>query len=1112
MNAPEITTELLLELALATGSSLDMDVMLRAALPMYARKLSCPMAGILNAEDDFRSLVAGIPRNVESQASWQAAVADLTQAFRDGPLTPVLHREAGSHYFYGFGLKDFGMLVLARSKPFSPGFLRALEPVVALLGRSCVACSNYRLKLESERALRATHDATVAAAQVKGMLLEQRENALSLMEATLEATDNGILVIDRDGQATSANRRFAEMWHIPQDLLAAGKDEELLAHVLGQLADPQQFLAKVKALYSKPEANSRDTLHFTDGRVFARFSHPQRIGDAVVGRVWSFLDITEQHRAEQRVLQLSQVITEELARSEHQRGEMQALLSAIPDLIWMKDPAGIFVSANPAFGQLMGAEPAHIIGKTDHDFFPAELAAQFQADDHAAALRSEPLVVEEWVTYQCDGRRGLLETVKTAVRGTNGQLIGVLGIARDITKVRALMDELETARAAAAQSDQAKSSFLANMSHEIRTPMNAIIGMTDLCLATDLNDRQHDYLSKVKAASESLLYIINDILDFSKIEAGKLQMESIPFVLETVFEQLSDVVALRAERQGIELSYDIDDDSRLLLGDPMRLGQVLINLVTNALKFSAGGNVIVQVKTQTVAATDAAAAATEMHFSVSDEGIGMTAEQIAILFQPFIQADASTTRRFGGTGLGLAISHHIVDLMGGRIWAESTPGQGSTFHFVIQLQSPGPDRRSGIAELAMKLAEHAERPLLVVDDSQIARHVLEHMIGHLGLQVELAGSGAEALARISAESAPDYLACLVDWRMPELDGLATICELREAFVRRQKNVPPMLLVTAYSHHEELESIGAQVDGLLAKPVSARHLYVELARCLGVFSGSPPVANRRKASLPQWSRFRHLDILLVEDIQINQEVICELLGNAGLTVRIANNGLEALDEVARQRPDLILMDCQMPLMDGFAATQRLREQPACRDLPIIALTANAMKTDQEKCFAAGMNAHVAKPIRMELLYAEMARCLPLTVPLADDQPERGKAAMVNALPQFPGIDTAVGLAYIGGRLPLLYRVLKQFRDKQGKSFTSQFAAAQAAGDWEVQVRLAHSLKGVAQTLGALDLGKKAMLLLAAAEANDAAKCAELFPAVAASLQFVVAGLADIESMA
>jgi len=953
------------------------------------------------------------------------------------------------------------------------------------------------------------HQRTVALEEAKAT----SEESLSLIKATFEATDNGILVVSNAGQITKSNKRFATMWRIPDELISAGDDHAVMSYALNQLADPEQFLDKVKALYSKPDARSRDVLHFADGRVFARFSHPQRIGTEIVGRVWSFLDITEQHQAEQRVLQLSQNITDELERSERQRGQLQALLSAIPDLVWMKNPDGVFISCNPAFGQLMGVSPGDILGKTDSHFFPTDVSDMFRSDDQAVAKSSVPIMREEWVTYLCDGHRGLLETIKTAVRDQEGRLLGVMGIARDITKMRALMDDLDKARQEAQHSNETKSLFLANMSHEIRTPMNAIIGMSDLCLATSLTERQRHYLSRIKFASDSLLHIINDILDFSKIEAGKLQIEKIPFVLETVFDQLSSLTALRAENQGIELAYDIRDSTHLLLGDALRLGQVLTNLVTNAIKFSAGGNVVVTAETAYIEEDEI-----ELHFAVSDEGIGMSAEQVTGLFQSFTQADTSTTRRYGGTGLGLAICRHLVAMMNGHIWVDSTLGAGSIFHFTARFGVAGADRRQGIQSMKANLAGYEKRAILVVDDSLLAQGLLEVMISQLGFTAHSASGASESLAFLNKDNATTIIACFIDWKMPETDGIETIFRLRAAFYSFGVEIPPpMILVTAHSHHDDLGEVRDKIEGLLSKPVTTRQLYSELARCIGAATIDYVVHERRNSfKSVHWARFSTLDILLVEDNDVNQEIITELLNSVGLSVRLTVNGEEALAEVARKAPDVILMDCQMPVMDGFTATRKLRENPEWQNLPIIALTANAMLEDVERCLASGMNAHISKPISMNILYERMVQCVvpgyennegsvaPRTITADTSETEVDELL-------FPGINTVIGLGNVVGRKPLYIRVLKLFRDNLGHDFEDQMAEALSTGNWEMATRLAHSLKGVSRTLGALDLGDSAEILNTAAIACNVERCKEIFPSVLEQLKIVTTGLVDLEGL-
>jgi PAS domain S-box-containing protein len=937
--------------------------------------------------------------------------------------------------------------------------------------------------------------------------------SLSLIEATLDATDNGILVVDNQGRVVSSNRRFAQMWRIPQALLATRDNQKVLQHVLDQLTDPEHFLKKVQALNQQPKVVSRDRLMFRDGRVFDRISHPHVLNETVIGRVWSFLDVTEQYRAESRVRQLSDAITEELERSEQQRSQLHSLLISIPDLVWMKDSEGVYLSCNPAFERLTGAKTAEIVGKSDLDFFPQEVAAAFRSDDRMAFESSTPIVREEWVTFLDDGHRSLLETVKTAVHDKNGKVLGVLGIARDITRMRALLDELEQARNDAQQSSAAKSSFLANMSHEIRTPMNAIIGMSELCLETSLTPKQRNYLVKIKGASDSLLRIINDILDFSKIEAGKLDMESLPFVLEDVLDGLTNLLAKKAEEQGVELTYDVDIGvEEMLIGDHLRLGQVLTNLLSNALKFSVGGTVVVQIRTLSRSEGEV-----ELQFSVSDQGIGLTLEQQGQLFQAFTQADASTTRRFGGTGLGLAICKHLVKLMRGRIWVESEYGQGSTFHFTARFGVQELGQRRGLAMLVENLRGHAGRKVLVVDDNAIARRVLAAMLGQLGLEADCADSGEAALAQVRNGPPEGYLFCLVDLKMPGINGIATISSLRAQL--GDGRTPPMLLVTAFSQDEALRGSNVPIDGFLIKPTSAKHIYAEVAPALGLpeLTG-PAILGRRSSDRAGLSAFRGADVLLVEDVEVNQEVIRGLLENAGLNVRVANNGEEALRVVAEKRPDCILMDCQMPVMDGFEATRRLRADAAYSDLPIVAITANAMSSDREKCLLAGMNAHVSKPINVSEFYATLALWMkPVAVAAAAEVaavpggvPLSSTALLeVKDIPELAGVDTAVGLAQVMGNIPLYFKVLKKFRDTLGRNFAQDFNQAIARGELDMAVRLTHSMKGVSRTLGAYPLGELVAELEDAVRASDSPLVEERLSPVIAELERVMRGLENID---
>ncbi len=400
--------------------------------------------------------------------------------------------------------------------------------------------------------------------------------------------------------------------------------------------------------------------------------------------------------------------------------------------------------------------------------------------------------------------------------------------------------------------------------------------------------------------------------------------------------------------------------------------------------------------------------------------------------------------------------------------------------------------------------------MLIIDDNPIACAILERMISQLGLRTEVVMSGNDALTKIEVDAPPDYLMFLVDWRMARLDVVETIRKLKRRYRSLGRTAPPMILVTAFSHHEEIDQISSEIDGLLAKPVSARHLYVEMAHCLGLADEASHDGERRQPRVANWARFRNLDILVVEDVEVNREVIGELLAASGLVARFAKDGQEALLAVEERCPDLILMDIQMPVMDGYAATRRLREIPAYRDVPIIALTANALLDEQEKCLAAGMNAHVAKPVRMDALYDEMARCLPEHGPgdpMELDAPGDAPAAPP-AHPAVPGIDVAVGLSYVK-KIDLYRRLLAKFRDTTGRRFEPDYTRALADEDWETQARLAHTLKGIARTLGAYDLGEAAAALEEAVDQRARDLIQARFALTREALGVVLAGLEDLK---
>ncbi|MFW9606275.1 MAG: PAS domain S-box protein [Pseudomonas sp.] len=785
---------------------------------------------------------------------------------------------------------------------------------------------------------------------------------------------------------------------------------------------------------------------------------------------------------------------------EHASEEQEAIFEAATNgIAFVRDH--LIIRNNKRLDELLGWPAGSQIGQSMNIWYASEEAYQEAHTTIYDDLQRGLTHHVELQLQRCDGSRFWCRLSGTRL-DPNDLSRGVVFMLMDVSEQHQAIEAMLQAREAAESATRLKSDFLANMSHEIRTPMNAIIGMSHLALKTEMTSRQRDYLSKIEKSGKHLLGIINDILDFSKIEAGKLSIEKTDFDLYKTLENVTHLIAEKAGSKGLELIVKVAPDvPSLLRGDPLRLGQILINYANNAVKFTEEGEVEIHVQCLERNEHDAM-----LKFTVRDTGIGLTQEQINMLFQSFQQTDSSTTRKYGGTGLGLAISKKLAELMGGSVGVDSEPGQGSEFWFVARLGlSNVQQARNLVPEPDMR-----NRRVLVVDDNENARLVLAELLSSMTFDVMAVESGQAALVALkeAADACRPFEVVFLDWQMPGMDGVDT------ARMIRQLNLPQTthcLMVTAYGREEILNSAEqAGIQELLIKPVNPTLLFEALIRTLGGTSTASEEMSIATHNTPRELHWlRGLRVLVAEDNAINQQVAQELLNEVGIIVDLAENGRIAVNKVRESRYDLVLMDMQMPVMDGLEATELIRQTHPHALLPIIAMTANAMQIDRDRCLEAGMDDHLAKPIEPVQLWqtirywvervrpwlagqssavaSQPAPAITLehttTAPTAVQPPEPPTpVAPIEIAPPTPptpkpsaddlpvallnidGLDARQGLQRMLGRPSLYMNLLGSFLNGQAR-FSDELNACLERGDIVSAQRLAHTLKGVAGNVGA-----------------------------------------------
>jgi len=800
-------------------------------------------------------------------------------------------------------------------------------------------------------------------------------------------------------------------------------------------------------------------------------------------------------RVQERTVDLKKEIVQKTAAQE----KLQRSLKELEDLkfaldqhaiVGRTDERGIITFANDKFCSVSQYSREELLGQ-DHRI----LNSKYHGKEFFAGLWKTIKSGEVWKgeikNRAKDGSFYWVDSTIVPFRDGLGKPKQFIVIRMDITGLKRIEEELRAAKDAAEGASRAKSEFLANMSHEIRTPMNGIIGMTELALDTQLTVEQREYLNMVKTSAASLLTLINDILDFSKIEAGKLDLDVADFSLRQSIGETLKALGFRAHQKGLELAWRVAQDvPDYLAGDASRVRQVLVNLVGNAVKFTERGEVVVEIERDPTSTGEVVV----LHFCVRDTGIGIAKEKHGMVFGAFTQADSSTTRKYGGTGLGLAITRRLIDLMGGKLWLESEPGVGSAFHFTIRFEPASAQPAPFYPD--PKILSHAA--ILVVDDNETNRIILVEMLGRWGMQVATAKDGREALEILGrgGSRAPRFAAVISDLQMPHMDGFEFVENIRK---NAQFGQIPVLMLSSSAQqgeHERCRQLG--ISAHLAKPIQPSELLDAILSALSLHATEPSRSQDKTHDeaqlLPQSNWRQGMKVLLAEDNAVNRTLATRLLQKHGHTVVVVENGRQALEALERETVDLVLMDVQMPEMDGLEATAAIREKEKKTGdhLPIIALTAHAMKGDREKCLAAGTDDYLTKPIRTADLFAAVERLAHAkTIATAE------ATSIVNS-PRAKVFDNDAALRHVEGDRDLLDEIIRIFADQCPRTmFEIQNAIRDA--DLSVLERAAHSLKGAASNLCAVGVTQSAAELEESARSGDSSRSREQFQALESEVE-------------